>query len=424
MTTVTAVGGPAAATRAVHAEVAEQTGVALPVRLWDGTELGDPHAGFRLDLTRPWSLRALLLPPGDLAAGEAYLAGDIEIEGDIVAAMAVAARTARRLPGRAVLRLLPTLLALPAPPHPAPARARLHGRPHSRSRDRAAIAYHYDLPQAFYETFLDADLVYSCAYYADPAESLEVAQRRKLEVVCRKLRLRAGSRLLDIGCGWGSLVLHAARHHGAQALGVTLSRTQAEAARRRVERAGLGHLVEVRLADYREVEGTFDAVASIGMLEHVGPEHLPGYLATVARLTAPGGLTLQHGIVMGDADRVRTGRERTFVSAHVFPDGGLVPAWRLARDVQRAGFELLDVEQLRPSYALTLREWVRRLEAARDRAVAAAGEVRYRTWRAYMGASAYSFEERSLGVVQVLGGRAATVPLGRDWMLPPPGAPT
>ncbi|MGH3666304.1 MAG: class I SAM-dependent methyltransferase, partial [Egibacteraceae bacterium] len=312
---------------------------------------------------------------------------------------------------------------LPRPPRSSHARrARLHGQMHSRDRDRAAIAFHYDLPQAFYETFLDPNLVYSCAYFADPDEDLATAQTRKLDLICHKLRLQPGMRLLDIGCGWGSLLLHAADNYGVAGVGATLSRTQAEAARTRLRDAGLADRVEVRLQDYRDLGEQFDAIASVGMVEHVGPARLAEYTQTVHRLLAPGGLFCNHGIVTGDADQVRTGRERTFVSAYVFPDGGLVPVWRAVQEIQRAGFEILDVEQLRPHYALTLRRWVDNLEANHDAAVATTSEADYRIWRAYMAGSAFSFSDRSLGVVQVLGRKpgdgAPDPPLGRAWMLP------
>ena len=413
-----------AVVRDLHAEVARTTGVAIPLRLWDGIELGDAAASFRIVLHHPWSLRRLLWPPSDLSAGEAYVEGDVDVEGDMIAALgtgeAVSRLVATPLDKLRVARLL---LRLPKPPpRPHTRRARLRGRRHSQARDRAAIAFHYDLPQAFYRTFLDEHLVYSCAYFLDPDESLETAQERKLDVICRKLRLQPGQRFLDIGCGWGSLLLHAARHYGVRGLGVTLSRTQAEAGRERIAAAGLADRVEIRLADYRELHGQYDAVASVGMFEHVGPDHLAEYFAAAHRLTRPGGLFCNHGIVTGDARRVNTGEGRTFVSTYVFPDGGLVPAWRAVRELQAGGFELLDVEQLRPSYARTLRHWVQRLEAAHDSAVAVAGETDYRVWRAYMAGSSAAFASGRLGLVQLLGVRAVDgrhdLPPGRSWMLP------
>lgn len=395
----------------------------MPLRLWDGRTLGPADTAFRIVLRHPWSLRRLLLPPSDLSAGEAYVEGAVDLEGDAVAAMALGERLGRRMRGSDRRRLLQHALRLPTPPRTRHMhRARLHGRIHSKQRDREAIAFHYDLPQAFYETFLDEHLVYSCAYFAADDEDLTSAQARKLDLICRKLRLRPGQSLLDIGCGWGSLLAHAARHYGVHGVGVTLSRTQAEVARQRLAAGGLADRVEVRLADYRDLHERFDAVASVGMVEHVGPDNLDRYTATVSRLLVDGGMFCNHGIVTGEAARVRRGQERTFVSAYVFPDGGLVPAWRSVQAVERGGFEILDVEQLRPHYGLTLRRWLANLEAHHDAAVAAASEADYRIWRAYMAGSAHSFESGSLGVVQVLGrkpGAATPLPLGRRWLLDP-----
>jgi cyclopropane-fatty-acyl-phospholipid synthase len=411
----------AATVQRMHARMAEATGQAMPARLWDGTELGPAEASYRIVLNHPWSLRAMVTPPSDLGVGRAYIFGDIDVEGDIVEAMA----SGQRMAGAASLswsdraRLARALLALPRPPRRDDTRsAKLQGRMHSKARDRAAIAFHYDLPQAFYRSFLDRNLVYSCAYFGHTTEDVDTAQARKLDLVCRKLRLQPGMRLLDIGGGYGSLLVHAARHYGVTGVVPTLSQTQVEAGNEWIAAEGLSDRVEVRLQDYRDLDERFDAIASVGMVEHVGPANLPEYYATAQRLLADGGMFLSHGIVTGDADWVRRGNERTFVSAYVFPDGGLVPAWHTAREMERGGFELLDLHQLRPHYALTLRRWIARLEANRQQAVDAASEIDYRIWRAYMAGSAHSFESRALGVVQLLGGKDATPPLGRDWMLP------
>lgn len=402
-------------------------GVALPLRLWDGTARGPADAPFRVVLPQPGSLRALL-PPSDLRAGQAYVEGHIDIEGDAVAALqAVDDLLHADLPRAALARILvevARLPLLPPPPHPVPAPAQLQGRPHAPERDRAAVQFHYDVGNDFFALFLDRDLVYSCAHHLHEDEPLEVAQRRKLDVVCRKLRLQAGDRLLDVGCGWGSLAIHAARAHGAQVVGITLSEAQAELAARRVAAAGVADRVEIRLQDYREVpaaDAGFDAIASIGMLEHVGPDHLDAYCRTLRDLLAPGGRLLNHGITtgrrMGTTDFTRD--PPTFVGRHVFPDGGLVPAWRAVQAVEVAGLEVRDLEQLRPAYALTLREWTRRLEAAWDEAVAVAGEATARVWRLYMAGSAAAFERGDLGVVQVLATTADGYgPLGRSWMMP------
>ena len=398
-------------------------GLDLPIDRWDGVRLGPAKASWRLVLPRPWSLRAMLVPPTDLTMGEAYARGDIDIAGDAVAAIAASRALRPSLDdAEALVPLTRHLLAGPRPPLlGSERRARLSGRAHTRERDREAVSFHYDLPQAFYETFLDEQLVYSCGYFAEAAPTdLDRAQRRKLDMVCRKLRLRPGSRLLDIGCGWGSLLAWAAQHYGATGVGVTLSETQAEAANERLARAGLSDRVEVRLADYRELstEEPFDAVCSIGMVEHVGDAQLTEYAQTTRRLLAPGGLTLVHAITRQGEAPPWPLRNHTFIQRHVFPDGELVPAWRLLQAVEQAGLPAVDVHQLRHHYALTLRQWVARLEASAEQAIAATSEADYRVWRLFMSGAAASFAAGHIGVVQVLAGDRPAAPLTRDWMHP------
>ena len=406
-------------------ELLAQAGVVVPVRLWDGTELGD--GPFRVVLEQPWSLRSLLVPPTDLNAGEAYVHGDVDIEGDIAAALHTIARA--RAAGLSLgtrARLVAAVLRLPTPPPtPSGRRVRLSGERHSLQRDRDAVQFHYDLGNDFFRLFLDEDLVYSCAYYDDgweddPAAHLAAAQRRKLDMVCRKLQLQPGERLLDVGCGWGSLVLHAARTYGVHATGITLSRAQAQLARERVAAAGLQDRVTIREADYRETTGSFDAVASIGMVEHVGSDQLARYFSRLRGLLRVGGRLLNHGITTGQRTDARdmTTDEDSFVAHYVFPDGGLVPAWRTVREVEQAGLEVLDVHQLRRHYALTLRAWIERLERRHDAAVRVASETDYRIWRAYMAGSVVGFETRDLGIVQVLAGRDWPAPLDRRHMHP------
>lgn len=407
-------------------------GTAIPVRLWDGTDLGPDDRGYRLVLRHPWSLRALLVPGTDRAAGEAYLRDAFDVEGSMVAALRdVATLRASGLSGLAKLGALVEVMLLPKPPRDdTPHRAaRLRGRLHSTDRDRAAVQHHYDLGNEFYELFLDDRLVYSCAYFTegdatDPAEAepgeLDAAQARKLDLICRKLHLRPDERFLDIGCGWGALVIHAAASYGVRALGVTLSERQAELARERVARAGLEDRVDIRLADYREVVSTFDAVASVGMVEHVGADELAGYFRSVHDLTVRDGRFLNHGITTGGRGEVRelSSDPDSFVGTYVFPDGALVSTARVVEEAEAAGFEVVDVEQLRPHYARTLRHWVHRLEANAERARQVAGEEPYRIWRAYMAGSVIGFEDNDLGVAQVLCSRGAALPLGRAWMLP------
>lgn len=403
---------PRRTVRRARERILEATGLDLPLRLWDGAELGPSDADYRIVLEHPWSLRAMLLPPNDLAAGEAYVYGDVDIEGDIIAALHdVAGARGSEVGLTDRLSALASLALLPRPPRrPRGRRARLTGRLHTVERDREAIRFHYDLGNAFFQLFLDEDLVYSAAVFDDPDEPLEVAQRRKLDVICRKLALQPGDRLLDIGCGWGSLVLHAARHHGVRAIGVTLSERQFELGRLRVREAGMEELVDIRLLDYRDVRGSFDAVASVGMFEHVGPDHLAEYFGHAFRLTAPGGRFLNQGITTGRRAVTRdlAGERHSFVAHYVFPDGGLVPTWTAVKHLEEAGFEVLDVTQLRVDYALTLRRWVNRLETNRDAAVQVASETDYRIWRAYMAGSVVGFESGDLGDVQILGLRSAS----------------
>jgi cyclopropane-fatty-acyl-phospholipid synthase len=428
-----AAAGAAEVVDRLHAWLAER-GHPLPVRRWDGVELGPAgaEAGWRLVLEHPWSLRSLLVPPTDRRAGEAYVFGDVDVEGSMVAAMRAIAglrSVGEGLSYRDRLRLARSLHKLPSPPHgPAGVRRfRPHGRTHSTGRDADAVRFHYDVGNDFYRLFLDRNLVYSCAYFDEldrdaplADDQLDRAQVRKLDLVCRKLDLRPGERFLDIGCGWGSLVLHAAQHYGVHALGITLSEPQASLAGERIAAAGLDGRVEVRIADYREIEGTFDAVASIGMVEHVGASRLPAYFARAFALTAPGGRFLNHGITSGrrlivrDMSRAR----HSFIATYVFPDGALVPAYQAVERMQRAGFELLDVEQLRPHYARTLTHWVDRLERHAEQARAQVGDPTYRTWRAYMAGSVAGFESGDLGVVQVLGAKGWRPPLGRRHQIP------
>ncbi len=401
-------------------------GIELPLRLWDGRRVGLHDAGFCLVLHEPWSLRALVLPPTDLKAAETYLRGAVDVEGSMVAAVNTLVRLRDGLTGSGRRAIVALLLRLPRPPkHDGGSRAALRGRRHSRKRDAAAIQHHYDVGENFYERFLDRDLVYSCAYFSDEDRDapvtdrtvLDRAQQRKLELVCRKLHLQAGERLLDVGCGWGALVIHAARHHGVRALGVTLSENQAATAHARVAAAGLADRVTIELRDYRDVTGQFDAIASVGMVEHVGAEQLDNYFAHLFERLDDGGRLLNHGITTGRRDLVRDfSRDRnTFIARYVFPDGALVPAYRMVQHIEKAGFELRDVEQLRLHYARTLQHWVANLEADYDAARRDAGEQTVRVWRAYLAGSAIGFARGDLGVVQILASRGRSdLPLDRS----------
>ena len=267
----------------------------------------------------------------------------------------------------------------------------------------------------FYRLWLDEERVYSCAYFTNAEESLDQAQRNKLEHVCRKLRLRPGERLLDICCGWGAMVCWAARHHGVRAHGITLSRQQLDYSQQRIRAEGLQDLVTVELLDYRDLTGraVYDKVSSIGMFEHVGLANLPAYLATVQRVLRPGGLFLNHGITH-DEDGWNKTVATEFINRYVFPDGELDCVSNIQLGMERAGFEILDVEALRPHYALTLRHWVKRLEANREAALREVEEPTYRVWRLYMAACALDFEAGSTGIYQILASR----PNQGEWPVP------
>jgi cyclopropane-fatty-acyl-phospholipid synthase len=379
----------------------------VAVELHDGSVLGPADSPARLVFRSPDAFRRLLTAPGELGFARAYVAGELDVEGDVYAALALQKRlsTARftprqwlaaaRLVGKAGLRPLP----------PPPEEARLRGRRHTPERDAQAVRHHYDVSNRFYRLVLGPSLTYSCAVFADPTLSLEEAQAAKHELVCAKLGLEEGMRLLDVGCGWGSMLIHAADRYGVTGVGVTLSPPQAELARARVAEAGLADRVEVRLADYRDVrEERFDAVSSIGMFEHVGRAQLGAYFRRLRGLLRPGGRLLNHGISRPPGRRARFGR-RGFVDRYVFPDGELHEVGSVVSALQQAGFEARHLESLREHYALTLRQWVANLEEGWDEAVAEVGPGRARIWRLYMAGSALAFEAGRLQVHQLLGVR-------------------
>ena len=391
------------------------------VRYWD--ESIDRAAGtpaFTLVVRRPGAFRRMLLPPSELSIVEAYLFGDIDIEGDVESAADLGDIAANRVASvGAASQLLRDVLALPnddAPPDAVRARVARRmfrfGREHSEERDAHAVRFHYDVGNEFYALWLDRQMVYSCAYFERGTETLDEAQTAKLDLVCRKLRLKAGERLLDIGCGWGALVMHAARHYGVRATGITLSEEQASLARRRIVGNGLSDRVDIEVRDYRTLVGDpYDKVASVGMVEHVGLARLPEYFGVAFRMLKPGGLFLNHGIISledtqhrGLLEPVwrRLWKRDQFIRRYVFPDGDLVPSSAVIAAAEGAGFELRDVESLREHYIATLRQWVSRLEANEEQARALTSDVTYRVWRLYMAASAYGFRVGRIGVIQSL----------------------
>lgn len=401
------------------------------LRLWDGSAL-EPGPGrparFTLAIRNPSALRALVLSPDELSLGEAYIRGDLDVEGEIGAIFRLADHLARHRPGMGErLRWARLLYSLPGADRPGRPlrRPKVGGRLHSISRDRKAVTYHYDVSSDFYALWLDRRMVYSCGYFSTPQDDIDAAQERKLDLVCRKLRLRPGERLLDIGCGWGGLLIHAARRYGVEGVGITVSRPQADFANAKIREAGLYERCRAERSDYREMEGAgvFDKVASIGMVEHVGVSSLPVYFRRVFRMLRPGGAFLSQGIACNPAWPAPPGP--SFSDHYVFPDGELPPVSTTLRAAEEEGFEIRDLENLREHYLLTLLRWRRRLEARRDDALRIAGERIYRIWRLYLAGAAHTFSTGKNNVFQALlvkpdGGRAG-LPLTReDWYRPSP----
>jgi cyclopropane-fatty-acyl-phospholipid synthase len=381
----------------------------ITFEFWDGSVLRPDRSVATLRFTSRDALRRLLWMPNELGLGRAYVAGDIELEGDIFAAV-VALRDAKPATGSQALKMLPKAVgaargvgALGRPLEPPPEEARLSGWRHSLSRDARAITHHYDVGNDFYRLVLGPSMTYSCARFTTAESTLDDAQAAKHELICRKLGLheRAGARLLDVGCGWGSMAIHAALHHDAQVVGITISRAQADLARKRVAEAGVSDRVEIRLQDYRQLAGEqFDAISSVGMSEHVGHGQLDQYFSTLRAALVPQGRLLNHAISsVGGSKLGRT----SFVGRYVFPDGELVDVGKVVLTMERAGFEVRDVESLREHYARTLRAWVTNLENSWDQAVDHVGIARAKIWRLYMAGSAVGFEDGGIAIHQVLG---------------------
>jgi cyclopropane-fatty-acyl-phospholipid synthase len=395
------------------------------VRFWDGSQWPAENAPplFILVLNHPDALRCLLQNRGsDLAISEAYIRGDLDLEGDLEAAMPLASYlTGRQWPISTVLRVGWNLSQMSndgGPERNGQRPAKLSGELHSVERDRQAVTYHYNVSNDFYALWLDQRMVYSCAYFETADDDLDTAQARKLDYLCRKLRLRTGDRLLDIGCGWGGLIIHAARYYGVEAMGITLSENQAKLANERIAQAGLQSRCRAELRDYRDLNevGGFDKLVSVGMFEHVGEIRLPLYFRHAWQLLRPGGVFLNHGIAL------RVGEPRpkgpTFITRYVFPDGDLVPINATLRYAETAGFEVRDVESLREHYAITLRHWTHRLELHRDEALQVVDEPTYRVWKLFLPGSASGFASGALNVYQALllkpdEGRSG-LPLTRD----------
>lgn len=425
-----ATDGPVAA--AMRPVIEGGFGRKIPIRFefWDGSMLNPrDQTVATLRFNSPDAIRRLLWMPNELGLGRAYVSGDIDLDGDLVDVVmafrdakpevANTARPWRALPSAVMAAKRVGALGRPLPPPPE--EARLHGWRHSLRRDANAIGHHYDVGNDFYELVLGPTMTYSCARFAQPDVTLEDAQTAKHDLVCRKLGLHEhpGARLLDVGCGWGSMAIHAALHYDAKVVGITISKAQAERARKRISDAGVTDRVEIRLQDYRDLTGeTFDAISSVGMSEHVGHGKIDQYFATLRSVLVPQGRLLNHAISSVGGSTLGP---RSFIGRYVFPDGELIDVGNVVLSMEEAGFEVRDVESLREHYARTLRCWVSNLESNWDQAVAMVGAPRAKVWRLYMAGSAVGFEDGGIGIHQVLGvvptdmGTAGMPPTRRDW---------
>lgn len=383
-------------------------GPPLRFEFWDGSALGPDRVAGRIRVRSPLALRRMVWAPGELGLGRAFVTGELEIDGDIIEVLGMLEQeaTSHGPSARRVLRAARAArrAGVLGGPVAAPVEeARPHGRRHSPRRDATVVRHHYDVGNEFYRMVLGPSMAYSCARFVGDDMTLEEAQHAKFELVCRKLGLHTGTdlRLLDVGCGWGSLARHAAVHHGARVVGISLSPEQVDWANQRVREEGLEDRVEIRLQDYRDLGGErFDAIASVGMFEHVGERRAAEYFRLLRASLAPRGRLLNHAI--SSVGTSRLGR-RSFVGRYVFPDGELIDVGRVVLSMERAGFEVRDVESLREHYVDTLSAWVANIEGSWDRVVQLVGPARARVWRLYMAASAVSFADGSIAVHQTLG---------------------
>ncbi|WP_410640328.1 class I SAM-dependent methyltransferase [Amycolatopsis sp. lyj-346] len=407
---------------------AKLLGGPLPVGLqtWDGSRAGPKNAP-TLVLRHRRALRRLLYAPGELGLARAYVTGDLDVEGDLadgfrrIWALTRAGELNRVELGprewAEAVRLAARLGVAGLPPKPPAEEVRLSGKLHSLLRDRSAIAHHYDLGNAFYQLLLDGSMAYSCAYFTSGSRNLDQAQHDKLELICRKLGLRPGMRLLDVGCGWGSLLVHAAKHHGVEAVGITLSAEQRQHVRGRLAQHDLEDRVEVRRQDYRELpDAPFDAVASIEMGEHVGEANYPAYAATLHRMVKPGGRVLLQQMSRGNA----APGGGAFIERYIAPDMTMRPVGRTIGHLETAGLEVRDVHALREHYVWTVRAWAATLEQNWADVVALIGEPGARVWRLYLVGGALAFEENRMGVDQILAVRphangTSGLPATREW---------
>ncbi|HEV7814517.1 MAG TPA: class I SAM-dependent methyltransferase [Janthinobacterium sp.] len=388
--------------------------IALPLRieLWNGQHIDLSAEAPRVTIRLPRASAArYLLTPSLSNLGSAYVEGNIEVKGaanDMISIVNALARTTLKAEGK-FARIVRTV-------------------GHDKRKDAEAIRYHYDVSNDFYQHFLDPDMVYSCAYFENGDETLAEAQIKKIDHILKKIQLQPGQTLLDIGCGWGALVLRAAQKYGARCVGITLSENQAALARERVARAGLEHLIEIRLQDYRDVSGQFDRITSVGMFEHVGLKHLPEYFSIINKLLAPDGLVMNHGITSTDPDNGQTpygGGE--FIEKYVFPHGELAHIGQVLKAMQQGSLEAFDVENLRRHYARTCSIWTDNFEANEAEVRRIAGDKRFRIWHVYLAGCTYAFEQDWISLYQIVCGKAgrhsAALPWSRHYMYDQAQAP-
>lgn len=384
-------------------------GAPLPVRIkaWDGSVAGPVGPGPIVLVRHRRVLRRLLWNPGELGLARAFVAGELGVEGDIAEGLSrfwkVGSRPLTLRDRLGALRTVAALGALGPRPRPPASEARLSGGLHTRRRDRQAISHHYDLSNAFYEFLLDPQMAYSCAYWTAEDQTLEEAQRNKLDLICRKLGLAPGMRLLDVGCGWAALLIHAAQHYGVTAVGVTLSAEQRDFGMRRVTELGLEDRIEIRLQDYREIpDEPFDAVSSIEMGEHVGQDNYPVYAAQLQKLLLPHGRLLLQQMSRGAAGLNSAPGGGAFMESYVAPDMYMRPLGETLNFLEAAGLEVVDVHSLREHYVWTVRPWLDTLQDNASEAIALVGEEQFRVWLLYLAGAALAFEENRMGVHQIL----------------------
>jgi cyclopropane-fatty-acyl-phospholipid synthase len=387
--------------------IRQQLTLPLRIELWNGQQVDLSSETPRVTIKLPNVAAArYLLTPSLSNLGAAYVEGAIEVRGkakDMIAVVNALARTSLKAEGK-FARMVRSFT-------------------HSKQKDAEAIRYHYDVSNDFYQEFLDPHMVYSCAYFENGDEDLATAQLKKIDHILRKIELQPGQTLLDIGCGWGALVIRAAQQYNARCVGVTLSENQYALARQRVREAGLAHLVEIRLQDYRDVQGQFDRITSVGMFEHVGLKHLPEYFGAINRLLAPDGIVMNHGITSTDPNNGETpygGGE--FIEKYVFPHGELAHIGNVLKAMQQGTLEVTDVENLRRHYARTCAIWTDNFEAHGERVRELAGDRRYRIWHVYLAGCSYAFEQDWISLYQIVGRKAgqrsAVLPWSRQHMYP------